>query len=204
MQPYQLFRQAYKPMIDLFRANMKDSGALRIDHVMALLRLWWVPKGSQSAGEGAYVYYPIMDLLGILALESQRQQAVVIGEDLGTVPDGIFDLLQQFGMLALGTDFPVEQTNPFLTIHAAVKRKNKQNEPKNGFYMQEALTLDEVLKGMTIWAAKSVFKEKEVGSIEVGKKADFVILPTDLMDASITEIYQTKVEQVYLNGKRVK
>jgi predicted amidohydrolase YtcJ len=57
---------------------------------------------------------------------------------------------------------------------------------------------------MTIWAAKSVFKEKEVGSIEVGKQADFVILPTDLMDASITEIYQTKVEQVYLNGKRVK
>lgn len=98
MQPYQLFRQGYQPMIDLFRANMKDSGALRIDHVMALLRLWWVPKGSQSAGEGAYVYYPIMDLLGILALESQRQQAVVIGEDLGTVPDGIFELLQQFGM----------------------------------------------------------------------------------------------------------
>jgi 4-alpha-glucanotransferase len=98
MYPYELFRQAYQPMIDLFRANMRDSGALRIDHVMALLRLWWVPKGSASAGEGAYLYYPIMDLLGILALESQRQQAVVIGEDLGTVPDGIFELLQQFGM----------------------------------------------------------------------------------------------------------
>jgi len=98
MLPYQLFRQAYRPMIELFRANMQDSGALRIDHVMALLRLWWVPKGAQSAGEGAYLYYPIMDLLGILALESQRQQAVVIGEDLGTVPDGIFELLQQFGM----------------------------------------------------------------------------------------------------------
>jgi 4-alpha-glucanotransferase len=98
MLPYQLFRQAYRPMIELFRANMQDSGALRIDHVMALLRLWWVPKGAQSAGEGAYLYYPIMDLLGILALESQRQQAVIIGEDLGTVPDGIFELLQQFGM----------------------------------------------------------------------------------------------------------
>ena len=98
MLPYQLFRQAYRPMIELFRANMQDSGALRIDHVMALLRLWWVPKGAASAGEGAYIYYPIMDLLGILALESQRQQAVVIGEDLGTVPDGIFELLQQFGM----------------------------------------------------------------------------------------------------------
>jgi len=98
MYPYELFQQGYRPLIELFRANMRDSGALRIDHVMALLRLWWVPKGSVSAGEGAYVYYPIMDLLGILALESQRQQAVVIGEDLGTVPDGIFELLQQFGV----------------------------------------------------------------------------------------------------------
>lgn len=98
MYPYELFRQGYQPLIELFRANMRDSGALRIDHVMALLRLWWVPKGSASAGEGAYIYYPIMDLLGILALESQRNQAVVIGEDLGTVPDGIFELLQQHGV----------------------------------------------------------------------------------------------------------
>jgi len=98
MYPYELFRQGYRPLIELFRANMRDSGALRIDHVMALLRLWWVPKGATSAGSGAYLYYPIMDLLGILSLESQRNQAVVIGEDLGTVPDGIFDLLQQHGV----------------------------------------------------------------------------------------------------------
>ena len=77
-------------------------------------------------------------------------------------------------------------------------------KPTQGFQSENALTREEALRGMTIWAAKSVFKEKEVGSIEVGKQADFVILPTDLMDASITEIYQTKVEQVYLNGKRVK
>jgi 4-alpha-glucanotransferase len=98
MHPYELFQQGYQPLIDLFRANMQHSGALRIDHVMALLRLWWVPKGAATAGDGAYVYYPIMDLLGILALESQRHQAVIIGEDLGTVPDGIFELLQQHGM----------------------------------------------------------------------------------------------------------
>ncbi|MCF4009899.1 4-alpha-glucanotransferase [Rheinheimera sp. UJ63] len=98
MKPYQLYQQAYQPMIDLFRSNMQNAGALRIDHVMALLRLWWVPKAATNAGGGAYVYYPIMDLLGILALESQRQQAVIIGEDLGTVPDGIRELLQQFGM----------------------------------------------------------------------------------------------------------
>ncbi|GGW71218.1 4-alpha-glucanotransferase [Alishewanella tabrizica] len=98
MKPYQLYQQAYAPMIELFRSNMQHAGALRIDHVMALLRLWWVPKSAKNAGGGAYVYYPIMDLLGILALESQRQQAVIIGEDLGTVPDGIRDLLQQFGI----------------------------------------------------------------------------------------------------------
>ena len=98
MYPYQLYQQAYQPFIELLRANMRDAGALRIDHVMALLRLWWVPKSAENAGAGAYVYYPIMDLLGILALESQRNNVVVIGEDLGTVPEGIRDLLQQYGV----------------------------------------------------------------------------------------------------------
>jgi 4-alpha-glucanotransferase len=98
MYPYQLYKQGYQPMIDLLRANMQHAGALRIDHVMALLRLWWVPKTAENAGGGAYVYYPIMDLLGILALESQRNQAVIIGEDLGTVPDGIRELLAQYNV----------------------------------------------------------------------------------------------------------
>jgi len=98
MHPYQLYKQAYKPIIDLLRSNMQHAGALRIDHVMALLRLWWVPKTAADAGGGAYVYYPIMDLLGILALESQRNNAVIIGEDLGTVPEGIRELLQEHGV----------------------------------------------------------------------------------------------------------
>ena len=98
MYPYQLYKQAYQPIIDLLRANMQHAGALRIDHVMALLRLWWVPKSAATAAGGAYVYYPIMDLLGILALESQRNQAVVIGEDLGTVPEGIRELLSDYGV----------------------------------------------------------------------------------------------------------
>ncbi|HEX5791969.1 MAG TPA: 4-alpha-glucanotransferase, partial [Rheinheimera sp.] len=98
MYPYQLYKQAYQPIIDLLRANMQHAGALRIDHVMALLRLWWVPKSAANAAGGAYVYYPIMDLLGILALESQRNQAVIIGEDLGTVPEGIRELLAEYGV----------------------------------------------------------------------------------------------------------
>jgi 4-alpha-glucanotransferase len=88
MDPEKLYEQQYQPIIELFDANMRATGALRIDHVMALLRLWWVVKGD-SAKEGGYVYYPVDDLLAILALESHRHQSLVIGEDLGTVPDEI-------------------------------------------------------------------------------------------------------------------
>lgn len=97
MDPVQLQNSGYQPMIDLFRSNMAHCGALRIDHVMALLRLWWIPKG-QGAETGAYIYYPIQDLLGLLALESHRNQCLIIGEDLGTVPDGIFETLQENGV----------------------------------------------------------------------------------------------------------
>lgn len=97
MQVNALIEQAYQPIIDLFSSNMHASGALRIDHVMALLRLWWVHK-DDDAGKGAYVNYPVDDLLAILALESVRNKSLVIGEDLGTVPDSIREKLQSNGM----------------------------------------------------------------------------------------------------------
>ncbi|MEP2653311.1 MAG: 4-alpha-glucanotransferase [Paraglaciecola sp.] len=97
MDPEKLYEQQYQPIIDLFRSNMYATGALRIDHVMALLRLWWVSKGD-DATEGGYVYYPVDDLLGILALESQRNKSMVIGEDLGTVPPEIREKLAENGV----------------------------------------------------------------------------------------------------------
>ena len=97
MDPRKLYEQGYQPIIDLFAANMASSGSLRIDHVMALLRLWWVVKGD-DAKEGGYVYYPVDDLLGILALESHRNKSLVIGEDLGTVPDEIRTKLADNGV----------------------------------------------------------------------------------------------------------
>lgn len=97
MDPEKLYQQQYQPIIDLFRSNMQATGALRIDHVMALLRLWWVVKGD-SAKQGGYVYYPVDDLLAILALESHKNQSLVIGEDLGTVPDEIRDKLADNGV----------------------------------------------------------------------------------------------------------
>jgi 4-alpha-glucanotransferase len=97
MDPEKLYEQQYQPIIEMFDANMRATGALRIDHVMALLRLWWVAKGD-DAKEGGYVYYPVDDLLAILALESHRHQSLVIGEDLGTVPDEIRTKLADSGV----------------------------------------------------------------------------------------------------------
>lgn len=97
LDPAQLKQAAYKPFIELLRANMRGCGALRIDHVMGLRRLWWVPPGAPSS-KGAYVYYPVDDLLAILALESHRERCMVIGEDLGTVPPEMRTLLHENGV----------------------------------------------------------------------------------------------------------
>ncbi len=86
--PFFLEYAAYGPFIEALRANMRYAGALRIDHFMSLMRLYWVPRG-RSAAQGAYIRYPFHELLGILALESQRNRCIVIGEDLGTVPEGL-------------------------------------------------------------------------------------------------------------------
>lgn len=95
--PRELMLQAYAPFIDMLRANMRHAGALRIDHVMALCRLWWVPHGLQAV-DGVYVRYPLDDLMAITALESVRNRCVVIGEDLGTVPDEMRAAMEQHGL----------------------------------------------------------------------------------------------------------
>ena len=112
-------------------------------------------------------------------------------------------LLQQNGWVALGTDFPVEDISPFKTFLAAVVRKDAKGFPANGFQMENALSREETIRGMTIWAAKASFLEKEVGSLEVGKKADFILLDKDLMKVAETDILNVKVSATYLGGKKV-
>ena len=97
--PHRLRDAAYAPFIAILRANMRHGGALRIDHVMALTRLYWVP-AEANAADGAYVNYPLDDLLAIVALESERHQCVVVGEDLGTVPEGFRPQLAADGVLS--------------------------------------------------------------------------------------------------------
>lgn len=99
MIPERLREAAYAPFIATLRTAMRRAGVLRIDHVMALSRLFWVPPGGLPM-DGAYVSYPLDDLLGILALESRRQRCAIIGEDLGTVTDELRASLNRAGVLS--------------------------------------------------------------------------------------------------------
>jgi 4-alpha-glucanotransferase len=97
--PRALREEGYRGFIDLVRANMRHAGGLRVDHVMALRHLYWVPEG-ESPEAGAYVGYPIDDLIGILALESHRHRCIVVGEDLGTVPAGFRECMAAANILS--------------------------------------------------------------------------------------------------------
>lgn len=112
-------------------------------------------------------------------------------------------LLEENGVIALGSDFPVESINPLYGFHAAITRRDGHGFPEGGFLPDEKLSRKEALKGMTIWAAYANFEEHEKGSIEAGKFADFVILEKDIMKVDPSEIRDTKVVATYLAGKRV-
>jgi predicted amidohydrolase YtcJ len=111
-------------------------------------------------------------------------------------------LLQQNGWLPLGTDFPVEDISPLKTFYAAVWRQDSTGFPKGGYQNENALTRNQALHGMTIWAARSNFEEAEKGSLERGKLADFVVLDTDLMKASATAVLHAKVLATFIDGKK--
>ena len=113
------------------------------------------------------------------------------------------DLLDINGRVVLGTDFPVEEVNPMLTFYASVSRKDLQGYPDGGFQMQNGLSREETLKGMTIWAAYANFEENEKGSIEAGKFADFVILDKNIMVVEIEQVPNIKILGTYLNGEKV-
>lgn len=112
-------------------------------------------------------------------------------------------LFEENRIIALGTDFPVEEINPIHTFYAAVFRKNKEGLPLSGFQKNEALNRIEALKGMTIWAALANFEENEKGSLEINKSADMVVLDKDILDENQLEILNTKVQYTIIDGEIV-
>ena len=112
-------------------------------------------------------------------------------------------LMQQNGWIPLGTDFPVEDISPFKTFLASAVRQDSKGFPQGGYQMENALTRQETLRGMTIWAARSNFEEGEKGSLEKGKFADFIILDNDLMTVAPEQILATKVLATFVGGEKV-
>jgi predicted amidohydrolase YtcJ len=112
-------------------------------------------------------------------------------------------LVQTNNWMPLGTDFPVEYIEPIKTFFAAVARQDNKGFPSNGFQMENALTRKEAICGMTIWAAKAAFEEKEKGSLEIGKAADFIMLDTDIMNCDKSKILATNVLGTWVNGEKV-
>ena len=112
-------------------------------------------------------------------------------------------LLQTNNWMPLGTDFPVEYIEPIKTFYAAAIRQDSKGFPAGGFQMENALTRKETIYGMTLWAAKAAFEEKEKGSLEVGKYADFIMLDTDLMNCDVNKILGINVISTWINGEIV-
>ena len=110
------------------------------------------------------------------------------------------DLLNENGLVALGTDFPVEGISPFATFYAAVARKDSKGMPEGGFQMENSLSREEAMRGMTIWNAIANFEEKFKGSIEVGKVADMVLVDRDIMKCEEGAILGSSVELLMLGG----
>lgn len=135
------------------------------------------------------------------AVTDQRWAQARLGSERMKGAYAYQSILNQVGMLALGTDFPVESINPFLTIHAAVQRKNSDNFPSEGFAPSEAISFEDCIRGMTLWPAIAAFQEERLGSLEAGKEATFVIFESPVR--STPAFQENYAYMTFIKGKKV-
>jgi predicted amidohydrolase YtcJ len=185
-----------RTMLNIYAKYLKGKNDLR-----------WRIEHAQTVNQNDFVLFGENSIIPSVQPTHATSDMYWAGDRLGNerVKDAYANkrLLQQNGWIALGTDFPVEDISPFKTFHAAVVRKDVKAWPKDGFQMENALTREQALRGMTIWAAKSNFEEEEKGSLERGKLADFIILDKDIMKANETELLQIQVLKTYVDGEKV-
>lgn len=159
LDPRVLREDGYRYWIQLVRASMRHSGALRIDHAIGLFRQFWIPEGAPGK-EGAYVSFPVEDLLGILALEADRHRALVVGEDLGTVPPEVPPVLRRWGVLSSRVFYFEREGGEF--------RPAAEYEPMS---LATANTHDmPTLAGF--WGGRDIEVKREVGVIASDEAAD--------------------------------
>ncbi len=187
---------AVKVVIDIYKEFLKGKNDLRwrIEHSQVV----------DPADLPLFGKYSIIPSIQATHATSDMRWA---GDRLG--PDRIKNayayklLLNQNGWLPDGTDFPVEKISPLLTFYAAVARKDIKGFPEGGFQMENAFSREEALRSITIWAAKGCFEEKDKGSLEPGKDANFVILDKDIITIPVSEVPRVKVLSTYINGEKV-
>ncbi len=187
---------ANRVMLDIYAAVLKSGNdkRWRIEHAQVVS-----PKDIHKYG----TYNILPSVQPTHATSDMYWASDRLGEARVTTAYAWADLLQQNDMIPLGSDFPVEHINPIYTFYAAVWRKDHKGFPERGYQMENKLSREQALRGMTIWAAYANFEDQAKGSLEPGKAADFIILDKDIMKISEEQILETKVLKTFIDGENV-
>lgn len=185
-------QETFKAYISALQPN--NDNRWRIEHVQVV----------DSADLATFREYGIVpSVQPTHATSDSKWAANRLGEDRLGLSYAYKTLSEQLGWIALGTDFPVEDIDPLATFYSAVFREDIGGKMKKPFLPEQALSKEQALKGITIWAALSMKMEKEVGSLEKGKKADFVVLNIDLLKAEKEDIKNAQVLKTFIGGEMV-
>jgi predicted amidohydrolase YtcJ len=189
---------ANKLVLDLYQQAIKKSKTKalrhRIEHAQ-VLRLKDIPRFSSLN--------VIASMQATHATSDKNMAVTRLGEQRILGAYAWRTLLDSNAIIAAGSDFPVESPNPFYGLHASITRQDHNNLPAGGWYEDQKMTRIEALRSFTLDAAYAGHQEKLIGSLEVGKKADFILLTKDILTMPESEIWQSQVTQTWVAGKKV-